>query len=119
MQQQETDAETAQEIAPETAPRTRARRRTATYSDMVAGDAVDALPTTPAWPRMEDAVQSAKKNTREQKAKNTGFMGKMSHLIEPEQQEIAGVQALPPRVDPHAAYKPAARPEETQKRRRQ
>lgn len=119
MQRQETDAETAQEIAPETAPRTRARRRTATYSDMVTGDAVDALPTTPAWPRMEDAVQSAKKNTREQKAKNAGFMGKMSHLIEPEQQEIAGVQALPPRVDPHAAYKLAARPEETQKRRRQ
>lgn len=94
--------ETAQEIAPETAPRTRARRRTAAYSGMVEGD----------------AAQSAKKDTREQKAKNTGFMGKVSHLIEPEQQEIAGVQALPPRVDPHAAYKPAARPEETQKRRR-
>lgn len=116
IRQQETEA--APEIAPETAPRTRARRRTATYSDMVEGDAVESLPTTPAWPRMEDAVQSAKKNASAQKAKGSGFMGKMSHLIEPEQEEIIGVQALPPRVDPQAAYKPAARPEETQKRRR-
>lgn len=120
MAQGESDAETAHEIAPETTPRSRTRRRAATYSDMVQGETVESLPQTPAWPRMEETVSAVKKSAEPKKkpAKTNGFVGKMAHLIEPEQEEIAGVHALPPRVDPHQAYKPAAQPEDRQQRRR-
>ena len=121
MAQRQADAETAQEIAPETGEkRSRARHRTSTYSDMVQGDAVEALPGTPAWPKMEETVSTVKRSAapKERTAKSGGLMGRMAHLIEPEQEEISGVGALPPRVDPQEAYKPAAQPEGTQRRRR-
>ena len=117
--QQQTDAEAAQEIAPESEARQgRSRRRVTTYSDMVQGEAVEELPGTPAWPKMGETVSSVKKSASaaERTTKNSGFMGRMAHLIEPEQEEISGVQALPPRVDPNDAYKPAAKPGQTRKR---
>lgn len=121
MAQRQADAEAAQEMAPEqTQARSRTRRRSTAYSELVQGEAVEELPGTPAWPKMEETVSSVKKSAAgmQKAGKTGGFMGKMAHLIEPEQEEIAGVQALPPRVDPNKAYKPAAKPEGTQKRRR-
>jgi len=119
--QQQADAEAAQEIAPEPQEKTgRTRRRGATYSDMIQGEAVSELPQTPAWPKMEETVSSVRKSAapHEKAAKSGGFMGRMAHLIEPEQEEIIGVNALPPRVNPQEAYKPAAKPEGQQRRRR-
>ena len=113
--------EAAQEIAPQkTDVRVRARRRAATYSDIVKGEAVEQLPESPAWPKMEETVSAVKKaETRKKTAvKSGGLIGRMAHLIEPEREEIVGVNALPPRVDPKAAYKPAAKPNGVQKRRR-
>ncbi len=121
MAQGQADAEAAQEIEPEQKEgRSRTRRRSTAYSELVQGEAVEELPGTPAWPKMEETVSSVKKSAAgvQKVGKTGGFMGKMAHLIEPEQEEIAGVQALPPRVDPNEAYKPAAKPEGTQKRRR-
>ena len=69
---------------------------------------------------MEETVSSVKKSASgaQKMGKTGGFMGKMAHLIEPEREEVSGVHALPPRVTPDEAYKPAAKPEGTQKRRR-
>ena len=116
---QQTDTEAAQELAPKTAGRTRARRRPVTYSDMIEGETVETLPETPQWPKMDKAVSEVKKSVPQKTpAKKSALAMRMAHLIEPEEAEISGVNALPPRVDPKAAYKPAAKPENAQKRRR-
>ena len=122
---QRADEETAQEIAPERTGRTRSRRRSApTYSDLVGGEEVDALPQSPQWPRMDAAVSAARGNSAENRteppkkpARQEGLIGKMAQLIEPEKEEISGVNALPPRVKASDAYRPAAQPE-TKRRRK-
>ena len=107
---QNADTEAAEEIAPQTG-RTRTRRRPATYSDMVEDETVETLPEIPQWPKMDKTVSDVKKSA----AKNKPVK---AHLIEPENEEIAGVNALPPRVDPKQAYKPATKPDNAPKRRR-
>lgn len=114
------EMEAAQELTPQQVDeQTHIHRRASAYSDMVQGEDVQQLPASPAWPRMEDAVSSVKKteDARKKEAKS-GLISRMAHLIEPENEEISGVNALPPRVDPKTAYKPAARPEGAHRRRR-
>ena len=122
------DAEAAQEPMPEgtmeeKAGRTRVRRRQKTYSELVEGENIEQLPETPQWPQMDETVSQVKKtvaqNTSEKKPeKKNGLVGRMAYLIEPEKEEVSGVNALPPRVDPKQAYHPAATPETETKRRR-
>jgi len=114
------EMEAAQELTPQQADEhTRIHRRASAYSDMVRGEYVEQLPDSPAWPQMEETVSSVKKtaDARKKDAKS-GLISRMAHLIEPESEEISGVNALPPRVDPKTAYKPAARPEGAHRRRR-
>ena len=130
------DAEAAQESVtqglPEEMPeekneektgRTRVRRRQKTYSELIEGESIEQLPETPQWPQMDETVSRVKK-TAEQKTpekrpeKKNGLVGRMASLIEPEKEEVSGVNALPPRVDPKQAYRPAATPETEAKRRR-
>ena len=107
-----------EELSP--ARRRRAVRSGATYSDYVAGDAVGELPDPPAWPQAEPpAPQEPVAPVREKKAaKDGGLMAKMARMIEPEEEEITGLKALPPRVDMHDAYKPAKKPQKPGRRAR-
>ena len=107
-----------EELSP--ARRRRAVRSGATYSDYVAGDAVGELPDPPAWPQAEPpAPQEPVAPIREKKAaKDGGLMAKMARMIEPEEEEITGLRALPPRVDMHDAYKPAKKPQKPGRRAR-
>ena len=107
-----------EELSP--ARRRRAVRSGATYSDYVAGDAVGELPDPPAWPQAEPpAPQEPVAPIREKKAaKDGGLMAKMARMIEPEEEEITGLKALPPRVDMHDAYKPAKKPQKPGRRAR-
>ncbi|MBR5224424.1 MAG: hypothetical protein IKV90_02025, partial [Clostridia bacterium] len=120
IQQKKADAEAAEELAPETtqASRTRVRRRPATYSDMVEGETVESLPETPQWPQMDKTMSEVKKNAVQKKPeKKSGIVTRVaSHLVEQDTKEIPGVNALPPRVNPQDAYKPAAKPEEKRRR---
>ena len=45
-------------------------------------------------------------------------VARMAQMIEPEQTDVVGIKSLPPRVDPHEAYGPAARPPRGGRRRR-
>ena len=104
---------------PTPARRRRAVRSGATYSDYVAGDAVGELPDPPAWPQAETPAsqEPVAGPVREKKAeKDGGLMAKMARMIEPEEEEITGLKALPPRVDMHDAYKPAKKPQKPGRR---
>jgi len=135
----EADMEAAQEIAPEQpAPR---RRRAAgqtmrmsavkapSYSDYVDGDAIDELPLPPSWPdarkteaaEKNKAAQRKKQAPKPQKkkapAKENKLLSRMANMIEPAEDELVSIGALPPRVDMHEAYKPAKKPARTGKGR--
>ena len=103
---------------PTPARRRRAVRSGATYSDYVAGDAVGELPDPPAWPQAETPAsqEPVAGPVREKKAAKDGVMAKMARMIEPEEEEITGLKALPPRVDMHDAYKPAKKPQKPGRR---
>ena len=104
---------------PTPARRRRAVRSGATYSDYVAGDAVGELPDPPAWPQAETPAsqEPVAGPVRKKKAeKDGGLMAKMARMIEPEEEEITGLKALPPRVDMHDAYKPAKKPQKPGRR---
>ena len=58
-----------------------------------------------------DGIDHAKKAE-----KDGGLMAKMARMIEPEEEEITGLKALPPRVDMHDAYKPAKKPQKPGRR---
>lgn len=109
-----------QEQADELAPQTR-RRRTAqkSYSDYVTGEAVETLPDAPHWPQMnENSYHAAPKKEADKPKKHNKLLDQMAKMIDTEEAEIAVRTKLPPRVDMHDAYKPAAAPRKPGRRTR-
>ena len=108
------EMEAAQEMEPASAPRRSLRRRRATYSDYVEGETVSELPAPPAWTRPEAQRPAAQAEEARQKPEKHSMlrsgMAKMAQMIEPENEEVTGIASLPPRVDVHAAYRPAKKP---------
>lgn len=123
-QRAQQSVETAQEAAPAVPRRRRATGHTIrmsavsepVYSDYLDGETVEALPAPPVWPEAKKTAQKAaakkKKPVQKQKApeKEHKLLSRMAHMIEPEDEELASIGALPPRVDMHEAYKPAKKP---------
>ena len=101
------------------AQRRRGAGRSVSYGDYVTGEAVGDLPDPPAWPQTPELPQTAEKPAKEKKArKDAGVMARMARMLEPEEEEIAGVRSLPPRVNMSDAYKPAKQPQKQGRRRR-
>ena len=98
----------------QTAPR---RRRTPqqkprTYSDYVSGETVERLPDPPQWPQVQQAAEAAKKPKK-------GLVSRVAKMMEEDDgNEIAGINALPPRVSKDEAYHPAKTPQKNGKRKR-
>ena len=112
--------ETAEEIAPEIheQPTTHARRRRGaqkSYSDYVAGETVESLPDAPAWPQMAEQTDPA---AQEKTVRHHKLLESVAKMMEPEDEQLAARTKLPPRVDVHAAYKPAAAPRKPGRRSR-
>ena len=114
------DAEMARQAAqneavqPETegAPRRRraARQKPKTYSDYVSGETVEQLPDPPQWPQVQQAAEQAKKPKK-------SIMSRVAKMMEEDEtSEIAGINALPPRVSKDEAYRPAKTPQKTGRR---
>ena len=107
----------AQEAAETTSVKARRRRPSAAYSDYVPEEDVSELPDAPAWPQMEQAapVMQAEMDAE----KKPGFLDRVARIMDtPEDEEIAGIRTLPPRVDMHDAYQPAKTPDRGGRRRR-
>lgn len=102
----QTDAQTAprRRRAPQQKPRT--------YSDYVSGETVEQLPDPPQWPQVQQAAEAAKKPKK-------GLVSRVAKMMEEEDgNEIAGINALPPRVSKDEAYHPAKTPQKNGKRKR-
>jgi len=100
---------------PQPAAPLRRRRRAVSYSDMVEGEAVEALPAAPEWTQMQPASVSAQQSALPEKKPEKhrllrSGMAKMAQMIEPEGEDVTGITSLPPRVDKNAAYRPAKKP---------
>ena len=111
--------ETTQELAPDTdaeaqEAQTPARRRRSAgkrYSDYIAGETVEELPDAPVWPQMTAQETLMQEETAQEKTvKHHKLLESVARMIEPEEEQLASRTKLPPRVDMHAAYKPAAAP---------
>ena len=105
--------ETAQTDA-QTAPRRRRapQQKPRTYSDYVSGETVERLPDPPQWPQVQQAAEAAKKPKK-------GLVSRVAKMIEEDDgNEIAGINALPPRVSKDEAYHPAKTPQKNGKRKR-
>ncbi|MBQ2834610.1 MAG: hypothetical protein IJE71_08375 [Clostridia bacterium] len=111
--EQEAAAQQAQAAA---APGASRRRRAAvqTYSDYIEGDTVSELPAPPDWPQMQQAVRRTQEKPAEKqdgkKKKSGALISRVAKMIEPEEEELITRKSLPPRVDPHEAYRPAKTP---------
>ena len=128
-QREEAEAgQDAQAVEEDAARQSGSRRRRApaartprTYSDYVSGEAVSELPDPPQWPDVS-SVQTGKAHAPAQPRKKGkvagGLVSRVAKMIEPEEEEIASIAALPPRVDMHEAYKPAKKPEKRGPRKR-
>ena len=102
----QTDAQTAprRRRAPQQKPRT--------YSDYVSGETVEQLPDPPPWPQVQQAAEAAKKPKK-------GLVSRVAKMMEEDDgNEIAGINALPPRVSKDEAYHPAKTPQKNGKRKR-
>lgn len=102
----QTDAQTAprRRRAPQQKPRT--------YSDYVSGETVERLPDPPQWPQVQQAAEAAKKPKK-------GLVSRVAKMMEEDDgNEIAGINALPPRVSKDEAYHPAKTPQKNGKRKR-
>ena len=102
----QTDAQTAprRRRAPQQKPRT--------YSDYVSGETVEQLPDPPQWPQVQQAAEAAKKPKK-------GLVSRVAKMMEEDDgNEIAGINALPPRVSKDEAYHPATTPQKNGKRKR-
>ena len=102
----QTDAQTAprRRRAPQQKPRT--------YSDYVSGETVERLPDPPKWPQVQQAAEAAKKPKK-------GLVSRVAKMMEEDDgNEIAGINALPPRVSKDEAYHPAKTPQKNGKRKR-
>lgn len=105
--------ETAQADA-QTAPRRRRapQQKPRTYSDYVSGETVEQLPDPPQWPQVQQAAEAAKKPKK-------GLVSRVAKMMEEDDgNEIAGINALPPRVSKDEAYHPAKTPQKNGKRKR-
>lgn len=105
--------ETAQTDA-QTAPRRRRapQQKPRTYSDYVSGETVERLPDPPQWPQVQQAAEAAKKPKK-------GLASRVAKMMEEDDgNEIAGINALPPRVSKDEAYHPAKTPQKNGKRKR-
>lgn len=99
----------------EGAPRRR-RARNAVYSEYVPQEDVSELPDPPAWPQM-DAAKTA--DAAQESAGKSGLLDRVAGILGPQdEEEIAGIRSLPPRVDVRDAYKPAKTPDKDGRRRR-
>ena len=109
--------EQAEEIAP---PQTAHRRRGASvsYSDYVAGEAVEELPDAPQWPQMSHSTMDAAPVQEEKAVRHSKLLDRMAKMIEPEEEQLASRTKLPPRVNMQDAYKPAAAPRKPGRRTR-
>ena len=102
----QTDAQNAprRRRAPQQKPRT--------YSDYVSGETVERLPDPPQWPQVQQAAEAAKKPKK-------GLVSRVAKMMEEDDgNEIAGINALPPRVSKDEAYHPAKTPQKKGKRKR-
>ena len=102
----QTDAQNAprRRRAPQQKPRT--------YSDYVSGETVERLPDPPQWPQVQQAAEQAKKPKK-------SIMSRVAKMMEEDEtSEIAGINALPPRVSKDEAYRPAKIPQKNGKRKR-
>lgn len=102
----QTDAQNAprRRRAPQQKPRT--------YSDYVSGETVERLPDPPQWPQVQQAAEAAKKPKK-------GLVSRVAKMMEEDDgNEIAGINALPPRVSKDEAYHPAKTPQKNGKRKR-
>ena len=102
----QTDAQTAprRRRAPQQKPRT--------CSDYVSGETVERLPDPPQWPQVQQAAEAAKKPKK-------GLVSRVAKMMEEDDgNEIAGINALPPRVSKDEAYHPAKTPPRNGKRKR-
>lgn len=102
----QTDAQNAprRRRAPQQKPRT--------YSDYVSGETVERLPDPPRWPQVQQAAEAAKKPKK-------GLVSRVAKMMEEDDgNEIAGINALPPRVSKDEAYHPAKTPQKNGKRKR-
>ena len=98
----------------QTAPRRRRapQQKPRTYSDYVSGETVERLPDPPQWPQVQQAAEAAKKPKK-------GLVSRMAKMMEEDDgNEIAGINALPPRVSKDEAYHPAKTPPKNGKRKR-
>lgn len=111
-QNMQQEMEAAAELEPAQAASPRRRRRAATYSDYVAGETVSELPEPPQWTQMTDAksAPAAAPKANEKHSLLRSGMAKVAQMMEPEEDEVSGITALPPRVDMNAAYRPAKKP---------
>ena len=101
--------EQAGELAPEQSASRRRRGARRSYSDYVEGEDVADLPDAPQWPQMPDA-QTAPPSGSAQKKGGSKLLGRMAKMIEPEEEQLASLPKLPPRVDMHDAYRTPAKP---------
>ena len=103
-------AQTDAQIAPR---RRRApQQKPRTYSDYVSGETVERLPDPPQWPQVQQAAEAAKKPKK-------GLVSRVAKRMEEDAgNEIAGINALPPRVSKDEAYHPAKTPQKNGKRKR-
>ena len=103
-------AQTDAQIAPR---RRRApQQKPRTYSDYVSGETVERLPDPPQWPQVQQAAEAAKKPKK-------GLVSRVAKMMEEDDgNEIAGINALPPRVSKDEAYHPAKTPQKNGKRKR-
>lgn len=98
----------------QTAPRRRRapQQKPRTYSDYVSGETVERLPDPPQWPQVQQAAEAAKKPKK-------GLVSRVAKMMEEDDgNEIAGINALPPRVSKDEAYHPAKTPPKNGKRKR-
>ena len=98
----------------QTAPRRRRapQQKPRTYSDYVSGETVEQLPDPPQWPQVQQAAEAAKKPKK-------GLVSRVAKMMEEiDGNEIAGINALPPRVSKDEAYHPAKTPQKNGKRKR-
>ena len=98
----------------QTAPRRRRapQQKPRTYSDYVSGETVEQLPDPPQWPQLQQAAEAAKKPKK-------GLVSRVAKMMEEDDgNEIAGINALPPRVSKDEAYHPAKTPQKNGKRKR-
>ena len=106
----QTDAQTDAQTAPR---RRRApQQKPRTYSDYVSGETVERLPDPPQWPQVQQAAEAAKRPKK-------GLVSRVAKMMEEDDgNEIAGINALPPRVSKDEAYHPAKTPQKNGKRKR-